>query len=210
MATIPKGSLDARSTEDLLAAARAGCGNALGTLLQSVRTYLLVIGEREVRSDLRVKVSPSDLVQETFAEGQRLMRGFTGNTTPELRAWLRAILLNKIAAARRRYLYTDARKLSREEPPANRSSIIDQAELLIDDETPSKAAMRQEDAQVVRAAIEQLPAHYRRVIQLRNFDALPFADIAGLMHCSEHNSRALWVRAMRRLKEELDGLDAQQ
>lgn len=205
MSTIPVNRQETRATEDLLVAARGGCGEALGILLQSFRTYLLVIGERELRADLRVKVSPSDLVQETFAEGQRVLHGFSGTSAPELKAWLRAILLNKVATARRRYLTTEARKLSREEQSPDRSSIHGETDRPVDEETPSKQAMRQEDAHTVREAIARLPEHYRQVIQLRNFDVLPFAQIALIMQRPEQSLRALWIRAMQRLKEELNG-----
>lgn len=208
MSTIPVHRQVTQATEELLAAARDGSAEALGTLLQSFRTYLLVIGERELRADLRVKVSPSDLVQETFAEGQRVLHGFRGTSGAELQAWLRAILLNKVATARRRYLTTEARQLSREERSPDRSSITGEVKGPIDEETPSKQAMRQEDARAVREAIARLPEHYRRIVQLRNFDVLPFAEIALIMQQPEHRLRALWIRAMQRLKEELDGFGA--
>ncbi len=210
MSTIPVNRQETRATEDLLVAARGGCGEALGILLQSFRTYLLVIGERELRADLRVKVSPSDLVQETFAEGQRVLHGFSGTSAAELKAWLRAILLNKVATARRRYLTAEARKLSREERSPDRSSIQGETDRPVDEETPSKQAMRQEDAHTVRAAIARLPEHYRQVIQLRNFDVLPFAQIALIMQRPEQSLRALWIRAMQRLKEELNGYDSRE
>lgn len=209
MSTIPAKCHDAQATEALIVAARDGCREALGTLLESFRTYLLAIGERELRADLRVKVAPSDLVQETFAEGQRKLSRFHGTEAAEMRAWLRAILLNKIATARRRYSMTQARQLAREERPCDQSSIQIEFQAPLDEETPSKLAMRQEDARAVRAAIDQLPEPYRRVIQLRNFDLLPFAEVALMMQRPEHDLRALWVRAMRRLKEGLDGFDAQ-
>jgi RNA polymerase sigma-70 factor (ECF subfamily) len=208
MSTLPVRRQETRATEELLAAARGGCGEALGTLLQSFRTYLVVIGERELRADLRVKVSPSDLVQETFAEGQRCLHGFAGTSTQEFQAWLRAILLNRLAAARKRYLIAEARQLSREDPSPDRSTIDGETDRPVDEETPSKHAMRQEDAHTVRQAIAQLPEHYRQVIQLRNFDVLPFAQIALIMQRPEQNLRALWIRAMQRLKEELNGFDA--
>lgn len=198
---------DTPSDEALLSAARGGSREALGLLMQSCRTYLLVVGQRELSTDLRVKVSPSDLVQETFVEGQRAIRRFEGNTPGEFQAWLRAILLNKLANARRRYLTAGSRDLSREERPSGNSSVIAPAELLADDGTPCEHAIRQEEAQQVHAALADLPVHYRQVIQFRNFDLLPFAEIANVMHRSEHELRALWVRAMQHLKRKLDGLD---
>lgn len=208
MATIPSGNSTPRGPESLLMAALAGSNDALGTLMQSCRTYLLVVGERELGNDLQVKISPSDLVQETFAEGRRSLASFSGETPEEFYAWMRGILLNKLAHARRRYLATASRSLHREERQPNHSSITAQAELIVDDDTPSKLAIRKETAQLVIAALDRLPDHYRAVIQLRNFDLLPFSEIARVMQRSEHELRALWVRAMQRLKRELDGTEA--
>lgn len=195
------------SNSELMAAARGGSSEAIGILMQSCRTYLLVVGQRELSADLRVKISPSDLVQETFAEGQRVIGSFAGNSPGEFQAWLRAILLHKLANARRRYLMAESRDLAREERPNGHSSVIAQAELFARDDTPSTHAIRQEEARHVQAALARMPSHYRQVVQLRNYDLLPFAEIAQVMQGSEHALRALWVRAMQRLKRELDGLD---
>lgn len=209
-AAMHQGQSTTESSEALLSAARSGSQEALGTLFQSFRTYLLVVGERELRSDLRVKVSASDLVQETFAEGQRALNRFLGSTPAEFQAWLRGILLNKLANARRRYLSAESRDLKREERQDRMSSIIARTELLIaEQDSPSEHAERLEDAQRIRVAIGRLPSHYRQVIELRNFEVLPFAEIATVMNRSEHELRALWVRALNRLKENLDGFTAE-
>ncbi len=100
--------------DELVAAARAGSSDAMGLLLQSCRTYLLAISESELSAELRIKVSPSDLVQETFAEGQRSMPNFSGSQPEEFLAWLRGILMHKVAHSRRRFLGTAARDLGRE------------------------------------------------------------------------------------------------
>lgn len=102
MATSPTNDRDLSSNADVFAAARGGSREALGRLMQSCRAYLLTVGQRELRTDLRVKVSPSDLVQETFAEGQRALERFEGKSPEEFRAWLRVILLNKLSNQRRR------------------------------------------------------------------------------------------------------------
>ena len=54
-----------------LAEARAGSQEALGKLLESFRAYLLLIAQCELDAELRAKGGASDLVQQTFLEGQR-------------------------------------------------------------------------------------------------------------------------------------------
>ncbi len=192
---------------DLLTAARAGSAEALGTLLESCRTYLLYVSDRQLSTELKVKFAPSDLVQETFADGRQALGSFQGSTAVEFRAWLRGILLHKAANIRRRYLDTAARDISREEHPPNRSSIVAHANLLTDDETPSRHAMRQELSASVQAALARLPAHYREVITLRNFDLLEFEEMSLVLDRTADALRALWLRAMQRLKRELEGHD---
>ena len=91
-----------------LAAARRGSAEALGQSLEVCRRYLLQIATSELASHLQPKLAASDLVQETFLEAQRIFARFQGDSPVELRAWLRAILLNKIADGER--YFCDAAK----------------------------------------------------------------------------------------------------
>ena len=199
--------LRSKCRAELLAAARSGSPEALGELLQSCRKYLLLIATRELRSDLRVKVSPSDLVQEAFTVAQDNLSGFDGATISEFARWLRGILANKLAHARRRYLATASRDIRREAPPSDESHVENLVDLVCDGETASQMAMRDEHRQSVQQALARLPAHYRQVIQLRNLDLQSFEDVAAVMQRPPSQVRALWGRAVKRLARELNGHD---
>ncbi len=93
----------------MLADARAGDVEVLGRLWMEFRNYLLLVANRNLDVDLRAKVSPSDLVQQTFLEAQRDFAQFHGNREEELLAWLDRILANNIANESRRYRGTDMR-----------------------------------------------------------------------------------------------------
>src|SRR5262245_805725 len=99
-----------------LPAARAGSREALGQTLDQCREYLLEVARRALGSGLRAKGGASDLVQDTFLEAQRRFGQFDGESTGQLRAWLRSLLLHKAAKLGRRYHCTQKRKLSREFP----------------------------------------------------------------------------------------------
>lgn len=198
----PRASGDAAC--ELLEAARGGSSEALGELLQSFRAYLLLIGERELKGPLRSRVAPSDLVQETFTHGQRSIASFEGQTYEQFGLWLRGILLHRVANARRFHVEAERRSLLREAAQPARSSIVEQPGSIVDQETPSRVASRAEEAARVHAALAKLPEHYRQVIVLRNFDLLPFEAIGKAMDRPSEAARALWGRAMRRLKQELD------
>ena len=72
-----------------------------GELLQSFRSYLLAIANADLPAELAGKVAASDLVQETLIRGLDGLAGFRGTTSAELARWLRQILQNQIATARR-------------------------------------------------------------------------------------------------------------
>lgn len=88
-------------------------GNArfpsLGGLLSSYRNYLLTVAGSEIGRDLRSKVSPSDLVQETCLEASRDFASFTGRPAEEFQGWLRRVLLNNLANEVRRFRSSEKR-----------------------------------------------------------------------------------------------------
>jgi RNA polymerase sigma-70 factor (ECF subfamily) len=184
-----------------LASARAGSDEALGRVLDACRNYLLLVGNAELDSELRVKAGASDLVQETFLEAQRGFERFRGTTEAELRAWLRRILMNNLGDLRRRYRDADKRRLAREVPLELSDSSSGANQLPAGGASPSAVAAQQEELERVERAIEQLPADHRQVILLRNRLDASFAEIGQLMGRSEDAARTLWYRAVRKLSE---------
>src|SRR4051812_48092493 len=84
------------STEQLLGRAQAGSVESLGHLLQLYSNYLKLLVLAQLEKNLRTRVSPSDVVQETFFEAHRDFPQFRGHTTGEFVAWLRRILVNNL------------------------------------------------------------------------------------------------------------------
>ena len=102
--------------QHLLRAAQDGDATARGQLLERYRKYLSSIAEAELASDLRPKAGPSDLVQDTLLEAHRYFARFDGAQGDEFRAWLRGILLNKLAQLHRHYHEAQKRAVGREVP----------------------------------------------------------------------------------------------
>jgi len=195
---------DAGELAQLLPAARAGSAGALGQLLEACRGYLLLIAQQELNADLRAKVGASDLVQETFLEAQRGFGQFQGDARNELLAWLRRILLNNVANCARHYRATDKRGLDRERPlPSDWELGLDG--LARHAPTPSSQAMAEEQTRVVEQALERLPEDYRRVVLLRYREERSFEEIAQRIGRSANAVRQLWLRAIVRLQQELEG-----
>lgn len=183
---------------------RAGHQAALGALLDTCRTYLLLVANRGLPDDVRRKVGASDLVQETFLQAQQVFERFQGESPEELRAWLVAILENKLAQARRHYLGTAMRDVGREVPFAGGSTGpgIDEA---IDPgaEPPSAIYAAVEEAQKLDAAMKRMPGDYQTAIELRNLERKSFAELGVALDRSADAARKLWLRAFARLQKEL-------
>ena len=178
--------------------------NEFGDLLEGCRQYLLVIAEDELGDDLLAKAGASDLVQETFLEAQKAVGQFHGASRDEMLAWLRQILLYRVAKLGRRYRRTRKRELSREwQPLDNSEALFDQ---LYDSEatSPSGLVARTEQTALVQQALDRLPADYRTVVLLRHRDHLKFAEIAAQLERSTDAVRMLWYRAINCLAKELE------
>ena len=93
----------------LILEAREGRREALERLVSLYRNYLVVLARGGLNGPLRVKVDPSDVVQETMFAAFRDFVQFRGASEAELVAWLRRILARRLAMAGRRYRGTAAR-----------------------------------------------------------------------------------------------------
>lgn len=185
-----------------MARARAGSKSAVGRLIEGCRDYLLLVAQRTVPIELRPKLGPSDVVQETFLEAQAQFAAFRGETEQEFQAWLRAILRHNLANLVRSYLGTAQRNVRREVSIDEHHQSLD---LAAGDETPSAILAGLEEAELVEQALSRLPPDYQLAINLRNWERLSFAEVGQRLDRSEEAARKLWSRAVVRLEEELSG-----
>ena len=201
-----------RNVTQLIRRARQGDAECRDELFGLCRDYLRFIARAEVESWLRVKVDASDVVQQTMLEAHRDFQRFSGDSEKEWLGWLRRILSHNVADFVRQYRGT-AKRQQRREVPIRRagSEIIGTAGVQEPpgrDETPSRHLMRIDEELCVAAAIAQMPEDYQEVIMLRNFQRLPFAEVAERMDRSRPAVQMLWMRAVKRLQEAIEDPDA--
>jgi RNA polymerase sigma-70 factor, ECF subfamily len=184
--------------------ARQGSLDALGRLLESCRNYLLLLANQQLRDDLQAKAGGSDLVQDTFLEAQRDFRAFQGRTEEELLGWLRRILLNNLGAFSRQYRDTKKRTVQREVPLDKLAKRPEAAGLPVASQQPAEALQTREAREKLEAVLARLPEQYRLVILLRQRGQFTFAQIGQVMQRSEAAVEKIWLRALERLKHELE------
>src|SRR3954454_9595942 len=101
-------------TDYLFISARQGSASCLGQLLALYANYLKLLVAAQLDNRLRARVSPSDIVQESFFEAHRDFREFRGQSIGEFVVWLRRIVVNNILRVVEQHVHAEKRDVRRE------------------------------------------------------------------------------------------------
>jgi len=201
---------DPTTVDRVIALAKGGDSDALGSLLEGYRAYLRMLARVQIGRRLRSKLDDDDLIQEAFLRAHRAIGSFRGTTGEEFLSWLRGILAHVLADQVRRYHGTGQRdpKLERAlEIEFERSSEGFVRALAAPSSSPSQKVVRHERAVRLAEAMDRLPPAAREVLVLRHFQDLSFPEIASRMGRTLDGVKNLWIRALARLRREVDFLD---
>lgn len=191
--------------ESQIAAAREGDRDALGAIFGRLRGYLRSRADVQLDRQLQVKVSPSDIVQETLLEAHRGIAGFNGQTRAELVVWMQGILNHRVQTAYRMYRGTGKRSLRRETKQQEQAdSSHRQPIAAVTHSSPSGHAVENEEMERLELAVKELSPRHEQVIRLRNELKLSFNDVAIAMSCTPDNAQKLWSRALKQLASKLN------
>jgi RNA polymerase sigma-70 factor (ECF subfamily) len=196
--------------DPVIALAKGGDSRALGSLLERHSAYLRMLACARIGRQLRSKLDADDLIQEAFLRAHRAISRFRGTTREEFLSWLRGILANALADQIRRYYGTEQRdpKLERElEFEFERSSERFVRALASPTSSPSRRVVRHEQAVRLAEAMDRLPPASREVLILRHFQELSFPEIASQMDRTVDSVKNLWIRALARIRREVDFAD---
>jgi RNA polymerase sigma-70 factor (ECF subfamily) len=198
------------NADELLGQARAGSIEGLGQLLQLYANYLKLLVWAQLEQNLRARVSPSDIVQETFFEAHRDFVQFRGNTSSEFVAWLRRILVNNLCRVVEKHVLAEKRDVRREVSLERLATALEQSTARLDavlpdpGPSPSAGLHRREMERVLADRLAELPSDYREVVVLRHIEGLPFEEVARRMERTSGAVRMLWLRAIKSLREALE------
>jgi RNA polymerase sigma-70 factor (ECF subfamily) len=196
--------------EQLFASARGGSNSCLGQLLSLYSNYLKLLVSAQLDSRLRARVNPSDIVQESFYEAHRDFAEFRGKSIGEFVAWLRRIVVNNILRVVEQHVLAEKRDVRREVSLEEIGRRLEQSTVRLESflaeqaESPSGYAVRREDELILADTLARLPEDYRDVIVLRHIEGLPFEEVAARMERSAGAVRMLWLRALKKMREELE------
>src|SRR5438034_8968061 len=139
---------------------------------------------------LRNEQDAQDVVQEAFLRAFKSFGGFHGSNG---RAWLLTIVRNTC--------YT----LLKKKRVADLTTPFDEEIHAPDEESVSAATIleRSEDAELIREAMDELPAEFREILTLRHQEDLSYKEIADIAQIPPGTVMSRLARARVKLKERL-------
>jgi len=182
--------------EILLARVAEGDQQALEELFALHRGFVRRIVDARLEPQLRPRVDPSDIVQETLYYASRRIDDFLENCPVSFRFWLRRKVLQQLEDTRRRH-YALKRDVRRESPVGNLSA-MSLAEPLFG-ERASEIIRKKELLAEVESAIEELSEIDREVLLLLYAEGLSNGEVAEILNLGPNAIRQRHGRALRKL-----------
>lgn len=173
-----------------MAAYIAGDAGAFRALFDRYAPQLYRLVRRRVGSDDDAR----DLVQQTLLQMHRARNDFRADS--RVRPWLFTIAVNLVREHYRKRGRRPEHALESDAPLAADSSTQPGAQ----DESHERSAQ-------VRAALSQLPAQQREVIELHWFEHSPYEEIAAIVGASVAAVRVRAHRGYLKLRELLPGVE---
>jgi RNA polymerase sigma-70 factor (ECF subfamily) len=171
--------------------------------LDRFREYLRLLARVHLGEQVRAKLDPSDIVQQTLLEAHRKRSQFRGTTEAEMAGWLRQLLACTLADAIRalgRAKRDAARERSLDEAIAQSSKHI-HAWLAAEQSSPSQRASRHEEAVRLANALAKLPAAQREAVTLRFCQGRSLAEISQQMGRTPAAVSGLLKRGTKQLRD---------
>ena len=174
------------SDRELVEQARNGDAAAFGELVRRYQASVFNVcyrmaGERR---------EAEDLAQEAFIRAYGRFNLF--DIEKSFGPWIRRVAVN-VCLNKLQRKDADGVELDEERDTAAVSHL----------QNPEKALENAQTAQALRAALGELPPHYRAVIELRHFQELSYAEIADQLRLPLSDVKSHLFRARRMLAEKL-------
>ena len=169
-----------KTIKALIECSREGSSDAFRGIFEHLHDRLFFYAS----SHMRIREDALDIVQETFVDLWKSIRGirrFTYNSDEEFYGFVFLILKRKIS----RHKYKNAIKNSL---PFNENIATEGYE------------MEHEDYRHVLKAIEKLAAEFQELIKLRYWADMSFGEIALVLNINENTAKVKHYRALQKLK----------
>ncbi len=180
--------------QDLITRMRRGEQRAFNQFFDA---YAARLGAFAARRSALDAAGLEDVVQMTMINAMRGLAGFRGGSS--LFTWLCQICRNHLADARRKAARQPAMKSLEEFGGEKPLAKVVQ---LTDFRDPLDECAADDDRGAVRRAINRLPPHYARILELRFGDELTAPEIGRVLGVTESAAESQLVRARHAFRDE--------
>jgi RNA polymerase sigma-70 factor, ECF subfamily len=168
----------------LVQRAKAGDKGAFDLLVRKYQHRIAAVVSRFVRDYAECQ----DVVQDSFIRAYKSLSGFRGDS--QFYTWMYRIAVNTA----KNHLASQKRRPSADVELED-AEHIDGGVYIQNNDTPEHELLREEIAQVVSKALDQLPAEIRQAITLREMEGLSYEEIAEVMNSPVGTVRSRIFRA---------------
>jgi RNA polymerase sigma-70 factor (ECF subfamily) len=138
---------------------------------------------------LREEDGAADATQDAFLKAFRALGNFRGDAS--FKTWLLTIVTN------------EARGLLRKRGRRKELDLEAAGPVVSSDESAEDALQNAQEAERIRALLEELPEKQRRAVTLRVFEGMSFREVGALIGSSEGAARVNYHHGIRRIREML-------
>jgi RNA polymerase sigma-70 factor (ECF subfamily) len=192
-------------TEELIDQARRGEDLARQGLLARYRGRLRDMIAARLDRRLASRLDPSDVVQDVLIVASRTLTGYLERPAVPFGAWLRQCARDRLVDLHRKHVRAGRRTVAREVPPLDDGRSGEGGMAPMDDIGPHREMERSELRAALGDAMMRLSAGDRELLTLRHFEQRTNREAAQVLRISEGALRVRHVRALRRLRDLLDG-----
>ncbi len=181
---------------ELIARAVAGDGEAFGELVRPFEAKVYGLAYRMCGN----RDDAYDLSQEAFLKVYRALGRFRGQSS--FSTWLYRVVSNTCLDQMRRKKRSAA-VASLDDPLDTESGVL-QREVADSTFEPEQLALRSEVAAEVQSAVSHLAPDHRLAILLRDYQDMPYEEIASVMGCNLGTVKSRISRARAALRQRID------
>jgi RNA polymerase sigma-70 factor (ECF subfamily) len=192
-------------TDNLINRAALGDSRAANELIMHYRDQLRRMINVRLEPQLRARVDPSDIVQETLLEASEKLSDYLQEQPIPFYPWIRQIAWDQLIRMRRLHLLAHKRSVQREEKPPMRlpdESVMLLARQLVGGvSSPSHKAIRNEMRDRVQKVLDDMEPPEREVLVMWYLEQLSISDIAAVLGLTESGIKSRHRRAIKKLTQ---------
>lgn len=167
-----------------------------GAKLQRYHELLRRLAKSRLGRGILRRISPSDIIQESYVKAIANKNKFHGTTSREFRSWLVSIFLTQLADALRHHVGAKSRGINQEVAPPPQLAESE-------GKTPSGIAVFNETVALLFRHFPTLSPMEQQILLLRYWEFLSFDEIANRLDVPRSTVRFRWDRALEKLEKKL-------